>query len=274
MLRLAFPRFATKVVQIGDSRLVVVGIIRERLFGSDTIEEALRMVDNLTSSGGSVNVCIGINDQEFGLIQKSLKTKKSVKGKFMSPLISLCSQYSIPYASIGRRLTATSSRLSTVAMTRPDEFYTLLSILVTKSLSLIRTPQAREYLTRRVPRFTQNYLTDGSECLTLKSVQSLRAAGIGVTTVAVVPFENFHDIVSSVDRISRLSHEAISERIRQLDSDAGGFWIPVLLLYVTTPIICVYQLGRYLVSLNVGDLGNYETQGIALGTWVRDKSRD
>ena len=97
-MRLSRILSATKVINLpGTRRLVVVGIIRERLFGPDTVEESLKVIDNISSVGNSsVEVLVGLNDQEFGLIKKSMRSRNSLKGRFMSPVVALCSQGSIP----------------------------------------------------------------------------------------------------------------------------------------------------------------------------------
>ena len=271
----------TKVIPLvhGATELVMVGITRERFFGPDSIEEALKVVDTLSSGNrheqSKLKVLVGINDQEFLLITKSVGGRNSVKGRFMSPLVVLCRQYSIPISSISRNLAATSSKLSNVSLFNPFEFYKLLWIIGSKSLSLIRTPQARPYLSKQIPAYVSSYIREGSYCMTLKILHESRKDNIS-KLVAVVPLENLSDIVSMLETkiLSDLTDTEVQSKISELDTDAVGLWVPVFLCYVVLPIVFLYETIRIGLRGELGELSNYETQGIALGTWVRDKRRD
>lgn len=252
-----------------------MGIIRERLFGLDTIEEALKVVDNVSSRSSSVRVLVGLNDQEFELIDKSVTSKNQLRGRFMSPLVVMCRQNSIPIEPIGRKLTATSSRLSAAAFYNPWEFYKMLWIMTTKSWTLVRAPSARRYLEKSIPHFTERYLKEGSDCMALKIAQSVNEFP-ETQIIAVTPMENTFDVVErleSDDFINR-STDDFERILLDIESDGAGLWIPVFLIYILLPTAVGYTGLRYLWRHKLSELSHFETQGIALGTWVRDSRRD
>jgi hypothetical protein len=261
----------------GKADVVLVGIVRERLFGPDTIEEALRVVDNLWSRPDNLKVLLGINDKEFEIISKSISSKNSVKGKFMSPLVALASQYKIPHAYVGRNLTATSSRLSLVSMTHPWQFYKLLWTIASKSLSLVRTPQARPFLLAHIPAFVESYLVEGSQIMTMKLLREIKTRTSYSKYIAIVPMENYADVKQSLEgrEYVDLSNEELGSRIKGLEGDTIGLWIPVLVAYFVLPFTLLVKAMSYLCRTEIGELANYETEGVALiGSWVRDKRRD
>ena len=234
------------------------------------------MVDTIScKKAGPLQVLVGINDQEFHLIQKSLTARNSLKGKFMSPLVSMCQQNSIPVDFAGRKLTATSSRLSWVSFSRPMQFYKLLWILASKSMSLIRTPQARPFLKQRIPAYVDTYFDEASECMALKIVRARQCVS-EQTVIGVVPIENTADVLARLESgsLSAFTEAQIDARIRDLEEERAGLWIPVIFMYLILPAYTVYQGFRFVSSKKLTDFGNYETQGIALGTWVRDTRRD
>lgn len=220
----------------------------------------------------SLKVLLGINDQEFQLIQKSLCSRNILKGKFMSPLLALCHQNEIAVDWIGRKLTATSSRLSYVSFFHPVQFYKLVYMLMTKSWSLIRTPQALPHLQRSIPHMAKAYVVEGSECMVLKIRNAMDTIPFQ-QIVAVIPLENFHIVVEGLQTYQRISGPD-SSRLVDLEAEGVGLWLPVLALYILLPVIFSIYLVRELNSGRLVDLSNYETQGIALGTWVRDRRRD
>lgn len=273
--------FATKVVgNLGGNRqVVVVGVIRERLFGIDTIEEAMKVVDKLSSKSNastSTQVLLGINDQEFNLIKKSLSSRNSLKGRFMSPVMAMCHSYSIPVSYVGRNITTTSGRLSNVFLRHPAELYKVLWIIFSKSLSVLRTPQARPFVYQRVPHFVNEYLLEGSRTMTFKLLQQIRLNDYE-TTVAVIPMENFHDVTSFFDRsdVASLGSEEILQTIATLDEEASGVWIPVIILYIIFPCTALFLASSCLLSAELGEMKNFKTEGFSIvGSWVRDVRRD
>ena len=277
-MRLSRILSATKVINLpGTRRLVVVGIIRERLFGPDTVEESLKVIDNISSVGNSsVEVLVGLNDQEFGLIKKSMRSRNSLKGRFMSPVVALCSQGNIPVEYIGRRLTSTSSRLSSTALANPWQFYKLLMLMATKSWSLVRTPSARDFLNLRVPSFADAYLREGSACMALNILQRVNHRSTSESVVTVVPLETCPEVLNFIGSLQSegCEQETILQRIAALQRDGVGVWMPVLILYILLPCYGMYRVSRLFMGTELTELSNYETQGIALGTWVRDKRRD
>jgi hypothetical protein len=279
MLKISRALNATKVLQVDNARqLVLTGIARERLFGPDTIEEAMKVVDNLSRNlpnPQTLKVLVGINDQEFALIDKSTNRGSRLRGRFMSPLIALCRQNAIPLAHIARNLSATSCRLSSVSFMNPLQFYNALWILASKRLSLVRTPSARGYLERKLPALAHAYLGEGSDAMALK-IMSHVARDLSTNIVAVVPMENYADVLAKLEsaELRRIQADIISEGIVHLESYESGLWIPVLLLYIMCPIYTLFLLGKFIPGTDMSEFGNYETQGIALGTWVRDRRRD
>ena len=95
-------------------------------------------------------------------------------------------------------------------------------------------------------------------------------------TIAVVPMEFFADVFSEVETLpaEMLRSEVLDQCIRKFESDEVGYWIPVFLLYILIPLYGLTVAINKLASSELGELRNYETEGIALGTWVRDKRRD
>ena len=223
-------------------------------------------------SAKDLKVLVGINDQEFNLIKKSLQSRHSVKGRFMSPLVALCTQNKLDCDWIGRKLVATSNRLSSVSFKNPLQFYRLGFILIVKSWSLLRTPQALPFLLKSVPAYVEGYLKEGSECMFLKIQNHLRMPQYQ-RIIAIVPMENFSTVVTSLESIDNVN--ALDEsRIHTLDSEKGGKWVLLVCLYVLLPLSSVIGIAKLLYGSKLKDLSNYETQGIALGTWVRDRRRD
>lgn len=278
MLRISRAVNSTRLAQSRTDRpaIVVVSIVREKLFGSDTIEEALKVVDSKSSRrDGPLRVLAGINDQEFQLIRKSMTSRRSVKGRFMSPLLVMCSKNGISIAGIGRKLTATSSKLSTISMANPLQFYKLLWMLGTKSISLFRTPLARPFLESRIPSYVNGYFKDASECMALKILKT-SALHPGDTIIAVVPLENSVDVISSLESpyFGSLDLAQLERKIGELEEDRVGVWIPVFICYIAIPIYLIYRLVNQASHVELTDLSNFETEGLALGTWVRDKRRD
>ena len=276
MFRLTPRFFSTKVLTLKNGKeLISVGIIRERLFGPDTIEEALKVVDSITSRHKSVRVLVGLNDKEFELIDKSVSSRNQLRGRFMSPLVVMCRQSSLNVEPIGRKLTATSSKLSSAAFFNPLEFYKVLWIIMSKSWSLVRAPSARRYLERSIPRFTESYFSEGSECMASKIARTVHL-GPETHIIAVTPMENTFEVVERLEAHGLLNQPLndLEVRLRELESEGAGLWVPVFILYVLFPLMTVYGGVRYLMGTKLGELGHYETQGIALGTWVRDSRRD
>lgn len=261
---------ATKIISTGPKHIVLVGIIREKLFGQDTIEEALKVVDSI-SSRGPTRVLAGINDLEFKLIEKSVSSRNKLKGRFMSPLVVLCNQSNIPIEPVGRKLSATSSRLSSVAFWNPLQFYKTLWLVGMKSWSLVRAPSARKYIDKSIPAFSDAYFREGSKCMALKIAEAVRRSK-ETNVVSIVPMENYHDVIDQLDAV--LNGDAPMRPIDELDSDVAGLWIPVVILYLLLPSYASYQVISRTKRSELGELANYETQGIALGTWVRDTRRD
>ncbi len=261
---------ATKVVSTTPKQIAVVGIVREKLFGPDTIEEALKTVDSL-STRGTTRVLLGINDQEFALIEKSVFSRNNLKGRFMSPLVVLCKQNYIPIECVGRKISATSSRLSNAAFWNPVQFYKTLWLVSTKSWSQVRAPSARKYIDKSIPIFSRVYFTEGSECMTLKIAQAVERSSESYV-VTVVPMENYFDVLESLeDTLQRVPSPA---RLEELELESAGLWIPVVLLYLMFPMYVLYRIIQLAGRTELTELANYETQGIALGTWVRDTRRD
>ena len=157
----------------------------------------------------------------------------------------------------------------------PLQFYKALWILATKRLSLVRTPTARGYLERKVPALAHAYLSEGSDAMASKIMSEVAKAS-NTNIVAVVPMENYADVLSQLETgaLQRLAVDAISARIAHLESYETGLWIPILLLYIICPIYAFILLMRYIPGTDMSEFANYETQGIALGTWVRDRRRD
>lgn len=258
--------------------VILVGIIREKLFGKDTIEEAMKVVDNVScqlTPGTSMKVLLGINDQEYNLIKKSLRSRNSLKGKFMSPVIALCDQNQIESDWIGRNLAATSSRLSRISLYYPLQLGRLCFILVSKSWALIRTPQARPFLQSKIPDYVEGYINENAECMALKIQDELCRSSTN-KLVAVVPFENYPLILEALEGVpvSNINSLDVGERIEELDSPGISHWLIVIGLYLVIPAVLIFESLTRMNSSKLKDLSNYETQGIALGTWVRDKRRD
>jgi hypothetical protein len=280
MWRVSRTLNATKVINLHDlRRIILVGIVRERLFGQDTIEEAMKVVDQVSrvtvGSTSNAKVLVGINDQEFNLIDKSVNSRNKLRGRFMSPLVVLCRKSSIPVESVARRLAATSSRLSKACLRQPFQFYKTLAILATRRLNLVRTPSAKPYLMSKVPAIAGAYIDEGAKCIAFKIALEVTREG-AQDTVAVVPMEFFADVSSEVEALPAVIHrsEVFEQSIRKLESDDVGYWIPVFLLYIFLPLYGLTVAINKLASVELGELRNYETEGIALGTWVRDKRRD
>ncbi len=257
--------------------MVLVGIVRERLFGGDTVEEALKVIDNISSKHPrSTKTLVAINDQEFNLIEKSLSSQRRIKGRFMSPVMALCKSNSIPYTCIGRKITATSSRLSSVFMKRPLELYKLLWIITSKSLSLVRTPQARQYIKSSVPSFVDAYFVEGSETMAIKIIKNVHESDVK-KMIAVVPLENYHDIVQILEsrQSGRQDISDLDRKLNYLEEDVVGLWAPVLLLYIACPILILTMGVKKLSNARFAELSNFETEGVSIvGSWVRDKRRD
>jgi hypothetical protein len=255
-------------------QVICVSINRERLFGADTIEEAMKVVDSVSSKGNPVRVLAGINDQEFNLIDKSVSSRNSLRGRFMSPLVVMCRQNQIPVDFVGRRLTATSSRLSTVVLKHPLEFYKAIWLVVFKSWALIRAPHARRYLDKLIPNLARSYLAEGSEMMALKTELCLRKSDEDL--IVTVPMENSQEVLQILEegRLAESSDDILERRIEAMDSDGSGYWLPVAILYLFLPIALLFELFKWIGKNELTELANYETQGIALGTWVRDSRRD
>ena len=94
--------------------------------------------------------------------------------------------------------------------------------------------------------------------------------------IAVTPMENTFEVVERLETHGLLNQPLndLEVRLRELESEGAGLWVPVFILYVLFPLMTVYGGVRYLMGTKLGELGHYETQGIALGTWVRDSRRD
>ena len=271
MLKRALATHSTKVITANtDLKVVLVGIGRERLFGADTIEEALKIVDSL-SRQGPTRVLAGVNDQEFKLMDKSVASKNKLKGRFMSPLVVLCRQRNIPIESIGRRLSATSSRLSLVAFSNPIQFYKGLWLGVTKSWGILRAPSARKYVEKVIPKLSTVYLTEGSEYMALKVFAAINEAG-EEQLACVVPMENYFDIVRMFEPAGDIPK--VDQRLRELESHGPGLWMMIIIMYLLAPSYLVYRVLYWVSKSELIEFANFETQGIALGTWVRDKRRD
>ena len=254
-----------------------MGIVRERLFGNDTVEEALKVVDNISSKyPTSIRTLVGINDQEFNLINKSLTSRRSLKGRSMSPVLAMCHSNSIPYHCIGRKISATSSRLSCVFMKHPLELYRLLWIIANKSLSVVRTPQARQYIEGRVPKFVKAYFVEGSDTMAYKILMKVHDSD-DAKIVAIVPMENFHDIVQILES-KPLEQETISDverKLNYLEEDMLGLWGLVLVVYIIAPVMMSAVMLRKAYNWRFAELGYFETEGVSIvGSWVRDRRRD
>lgn len=275
MFRICHALRTTKLIPIkNDRQVILVGILREKLFGPDTIEEALKVVDSVSlKSKTEMTVFVGINDQEFTLIQKSVRSATNLKGKFMSPLIALCAKYNITVSPIGRKLTATSSQLSRICFENPPQFYRLLWLLSTKSLSQLRSPQARPFLDRHIPLIATKYFDDGSDCMSLKIIQGLNDSESN-SIIAVVPMENVPRIQKNLEHLEDVEELVFPKTMDILENEDLGLWIPVLVLYVFMPLYLVYEAICSVAAAEVTEMANFETQGLALGTWVRDKRRD
>jgi len=222
-------------------------------------------------------VLVGINDKEFDIITKSLTSRNLLKGKFMSPIIAMVSQYEIANGYVARNLTATSSRLSLTAMKNPLQFYKLMWTIATKSLSLVRTPQARPLLEQKIPSFVDSYLKEGSEVMSLKLLNEVRNGESFEKFVAVVPMENLEDVYQSLNsrELEKLARDAVDMRLNVLQKDSVGLWIPVLVMYCIFPIAFLIKGLKYIGNAEIGELANFETEGVVIiGSWVRDKRRD
>jgi len=275
-----FRRFgilrSTKVIPFGDGKkeIILVGIIRDRVFGKDTIEEALRVVDTMSvKRGNSLEVLVGINDHEYKLLTESSQKPARGKGKFMAPLFSLCLQNQISIRNMGRSLTAVSSRVSIISMKSPIEFYKLLWLLATKSSSVFRSDQIRPFLRSRIPSYVSGYFDEAGECMALKIIERVRASG-NDSYVVVLPFEHSLSVEEGITSKGKIDSDTIRSRISHLEEDDLGLWIPVILLYMCFPIALIFKFVTYVGNVQLKELSNYKTEGIVLGTWVRDKSRD
>jgi len=241
------------------------------------VEEALKVIDNVSSRHPkSTGTLVGINDQEFNLIEKSLTSPKSLRGRFMSPVISLCNSSDIPFTCVGRKITATSSRLSCVFMRHPLEFYKLLWIITSKSLSVLRTPQARSFIEHRVPNFAKAYFDEGSETMAIKILQSVNELRYD-KTVAIVPLENYHAIINFLElwKVESANPLDLQRKLQFLEEDTVGLWAPVLIMYVLAPILMIGTIAKKLKDAYFGESSNFETEGVSIvGSWVRDKRRD
>lgn len=272
---LQHSRQATKVVKIFGSHkeAIIVGIIRERLFGPDTIEEALKVVDNVSltvPNKPGFSVVAGINDMEHKLISASIDSRRRSEARFMSPLVKMCVQNSIPLKHIGRNLVTTSSRLSQACLRHPYEFYSLLWVLATKRITIMRTPQAKSFLMQKIPSIASVYIDEGSIYMGTRIVQEINQS-TDDRLVAVVPMENF---ASVVDLVGRLDSSGSEDVISDIDKECMGVWLPVFIIYILLPCAIVYKSVSHMLTSHVSELSNYETQGVALGTWVRDLRRD
>ena len=71
-----------------------------------------------------------------------------------------------------------------------------------------------------------------------------------------------------------LDLKQLERKIGELEEDKIGVWIPVLICYIAVPIYLIYRLVKKASDVELTDSSNFETEGLALGTWVRDKRRD
>lgn len=276
MIRLSKSLRSTKVLPLlgKENQVVLVGIKRDRYFGQDSIEEALKVVDSLSSKhSGFFEVLAGINQHEYHLSSASVLKRKNAKGCFMAPLFDLCFQNRIPISHVGRSVTATSSKLSSVSFSNPLEFYKLLWLLAIRSLNALRSQQARSSLRKRIPSYVSTYFDEAGECMALKIIEKLRKSG-QTSFVVVVPLENFADVSHQITEMYSTTDERVTERLSQLEDDNIGLWLPVLLLYILLPCGICYEALMFFGRSPMSQMSKYETEGILLGTWVRDKTRD
>ena len=276
MMRLSGSLMSTKVLPLlgSENQVVLVGIKRDRYFGQDSIEEALKVADSLSAKhSGFFEVLAGINQHEYQLSSASVLKRKHAKGCYMSPLIDLCFQNKIPISHVGRSVTATSSKLSSVSFSNPLEFYKLLWLLAIRSFNALRSPQARSSLRKRIPSYVASYFDEAAECMALKIIEKLRKSH-KTTFVVVVPLENYVDVSHQITELHSITDERARERLSQLEDDNVGLWLPVLLLYILLPCGICYEAVKFFGSSQISQMSKYETEGILLGTWVRDKTRD
>lgn len=276
MIRLSKLVRATKIVPVHGigKEIIVIGIVRDRLFGIDTIEEALKRVDTVASKDQQgMEVLAGVNKHDAHLINLSISKNTRTKGKFMSPLFAFCQNNGIPINHIGRSLTAISSELSMVSMRNPLEFYKLVWLLSTRPLSSLRSQQARQFLRKRIPSYVTSYFDVCGEFLAMNILKKLLCSEKN-EIVAVIPIEHFFTVCEGLANPKLKDAERISQRINHLEEDGLGLWLPVLLLYIIIPSAFLYKSLIYLASGKITELSKFETEGLVLGTWVRDKTRD
>jgi pheromone shutdown protein TraB len=210
---------------------------------------------------------------EFNLIKKSVSSRNRTQGRFMSPIVTMCSTSSIPISYIGRKLSSTSSRISQTCMRDPLQFYSLLWLLVSKRVTILRTPQARQFLKERIPMIVSTYIDEGSRCMGTKILLEA-SKGSSDQLVAVLPLENFQGVIDAIAELESFDPQKLDMTRAVLEEDRIGVWLVVLPLYILAPLYMIFLGVAYLMRAEMTELSNFETQGIALGTWVRDKRRD
>ena len=112
--------------------------------------------------------------------------------------------------------------------------------------------------------------------MALNILQRMNHRSTSESIVTVVPLENYPEVLNFIGSLQSegCEQETILQRIAALQRDGVGVWMPVLILYILLPCYGMYRVSRLFMGTELTELSNYETQGIALGTWVRDKRRD
>jgi hypothetical protein len=117
------------------------------------------------------------------------------------------------------------------------------------------------------------YIDEGSRCMGTKILLEA-SKGSSDQLVAVLPLENFQGVIDAIAELESFDPQKLDMTRAVLEEDRIGVWLVVLPLYILAPLYMIFLGVAYLMRAEMTELSNFETQGIALGTWVRDKRRD